>query len=88
MSEEADPNKEQEGGARDFEGRWQAAHSSESGDLDFECGNCAEHLLWLELSPQLISLPKDDELLELLATLLWLTRATQEPLLSPPKRIN
>lgn len=65
MSEEADPNKEPENKARDFEGRWQASHSSETGNWNFERGKCAEYLLWLELSRELILLPKDNELLEL-----------------------
>ena len=65
MSEEADPNKEPENKVRDFEGRWQASHSSETGNLNSEYGKCAEYLLWLELSPELIPLPEDDELLEL-----------------------
>lgn len=33
----------------DFEGRWQA-NPSESGNLNVECGKCAEHLWWVELS--------------------------------------
>lgn len=65
MSEEADPNdKEQEERVRDFEGRWQGPHSMESSDSGLECGKCAEYLLWLELPPELIPLPNDDELLE------------------------
>lgn len=60
---EAGPKKEQEGRrVRDFEERPVAPHLSESGDLGLECGKCAEHLLWLELSSELILSPKDDEM--------------------------
>ena len=57
MSEETDPNKELKGRVKDFEGRWQTPHLSESGDLDLECGKCAEYLLWLEVSPELVQVP-------------------------------
>lgn len=63
MSEEADPNKKQEERVRDFERRWQAPHSSDSSTLNLECGKYAKYLLWLELAPDLILLPKGDELL-------------------------
>ena len=46
----------------DFEGRWQA-RPSEPGNLptEVECGKCAEYLLWIELSPETIPLPQDEE---------------------------
>lgn len=57
---EADPATETEKNVRDFEGRWQAS-PSESGNLNLECGKCAEYLLWVELPPETIPLPQNGE---------------------------
>lgn len=45
---------------KDFEGRWEG-YPSRSGNLEIDCGKCAEYLLWVELAPEKIPLPEDEE---------------------------
>lgn len=61
LSNEADPTTATEKDVTDFEGRWQGC-LSKSGNLEVECGKCTEYLLWVELPPEKIPLPQDEDL--------------------------
>lgn len=60
LSNEADPTTTRENDVKDFEGRWGCI--STSGNLEVDCGKCAEYLLWVELLPEKIPLPQDEDL--------------------------
>lgn len=60
LSTEADPAAVKEHDVKDFEGRWEG-HLSRSANLETYCGKCAEYLLWVELPPEKIPLPEDEE---------------------------
>lgn len=60
LSNEADPAAVTEHDVTDFEGRWEGC-ISRSGNLETDCGKCAEYLLWVELPPEKIPLPEDEE---------------------------
>lgn len=59
MSNEADSATVTEQDVTDFEGRWQGCLSRP--DLEIDCGKCAEYLLRVELPPEKIPLPEDEE---------------------------
>lgn len=60
LSNEADPTAVKENDVKDYEGRWEG-YLSRSGNLETDCGKCAEYLLWVELPPEKIPLPEDEE---------------------------
>ena len=53
-----------------FWGRWQGC-LTKSGNLEMDCGKCAEYLLWVELPPEKIPLPEDEEDAERVGFGLW-----------------
>lgn len=60
LSNEAYPTTIRENDVKDFEGRWVCI--STSGNLEVDCGKCAEYLLWVELPPEKIPLPQAEDL--------------------------